>query len=81
MFAESLTASVHHRGGGVDDQLRRGQVGRRLGESQGRDLEQDKEMVGEDHLDGRVVQVGDLFVEVVLGRLITHANQGSGWGS
>jgi hypothetical protein len=27
------------------------------------------------------VQVGDLFVEVVLGRLITHANQGSGWGS
>jgi hypothetical protein len=35
-------------------------------------------VIRENYLDGRLVQVGDFFVQVKVRGLIAHANQGSG---
>lgn len=78
MLTESLAAGIDHRGDRVDDELGGGQIGRGFSESKCGHLEEHKKVIRENHLDGRLVQVGDFFVQVKVRGLIAHANQGSG---
>ena len=72
-----------HGGHRIDHQLGAFEVGRDLGQTKGGHLEENKEVIAENHLDRGVSQERDLFgfVKVLFARLIGHANQGSASGA
>ncbi len=75
VFAESFPAGLEHGRDGVDDELGAREVRRRRRELQGRQLQEDEEVVAEHGLDRRRTQVRDLvgLVDGLFAR-ITHGN-------